>query len=389
MRDDEQAPMQTVRELLSIRYDQHDLHTWQARISDLTAALRVLSSDEARLLAQEVWGRYDHNKIVRFLGQLTTAVPGALAEWSVAFVAQGYIVPSWLYLDAPPSTTRQLIALFDQPEVVTQCDHLLQALAWIGDDLVREQFRAWREAPPPWQSHLFLASHEYAITAGWELTREGGRRDLYWQTSYELIPADEPEFTPSQHAVAVSTPTDETCGWCGRKLVALLDIDLQDPRCAFVVEGEEASNTVGRRLRIAHCRWCSSYTTLYTDVDLDGRVRWSDANGDMPSILQKVGLGADDELPPPAAQRLVLGAQRRTPFEAVGRFLLDEPGISQLGGHPDWIQDAEFPVCPGCQRRMRCIGQVSWEDIEEFAEGSTYAFLCLPCGKGATTYQQT
>jgi hypothetical protein len=107
------------------------------------------------------------------------------------------------------------------------------------------------------------------------------------------------------------------------------------------------------------------------------------------TILEKVGLGGHDDLPPPGPRKLVLGPQRRTPFEAVGRFMLDETGISQLGGHPDWIQDADFPVCPGCGRRMRCIGQVSREDIEEFAEGSTYAFLCLSCGKGATTYQQT
>jgi hypothetical protein len=381
--------MQAVRELLHIRYRQHDLHAWRAHIPELTAVLRVLGGNQARPLATEAWAHYDHQKMLPFLGQLNTSVPGALADWSAAFVAQGHFLPSWLYLDATPSTTRQLLALFDQPEVVTRCNHLLQALAWIGDDLVREQFCAWREDPPPWQSHLFLAAHEYAITAGWELMLDGGRRDLYHQTCYELIPADEPEFTPSRHAVAVSTPTDVSCGWCGRKLAALLDIDLHDPRCAFVVEGEAASTKCGTRLRIAHCQWCSYYATLYTDVDLQGRVRWSDANEDMPSILEKVGLGNVVDLPPPAPRRLVLGSKRRTPFEAVGRFRLDETGISQLGGHPDWIQDTDFPICPSCQRRMRCIGQVSWEDIEEIAEGSTYAFLCLPCGKEASTYQQT
>lgn len=389
MSDEEQAPMHTVRELVDIRYHQHDLHAWRAHIPQLTAALRVLDGDQARLLASELWAQYDQEKILDFLGQLNTSVPGALAEWSAAFVAQNHFRPSWLYLGAPSSTTRRLLALFDQPEVATRCSHLLQALAWIGDDLVREQFCAWREDPAPWQSHLFLASHEYAITAGWELTLEGGRRNLYHQTCYELVPAAEPEFTASRHAVAVSTPTDVSCGWCGRQLATLLDIDLRDTRCAFVVEGEAASDKMGTRLRIAHCRWCSYYATLYTDVDLQGSVRWSDTNEEMPSILAKVGLGNDDDLPPPAPRRLVLGPQRRTPFEAVGRFMLDEPGTSQLGGHPDWIQDSEFPVCPGCQRRMLCIGQVAWEDIEEFAEGSTYAFLCLSCGKGATTYQQT
>ena len=122
-----------------------------------------------------MWARYDHKTILDFLGQLNNSVPGALADCSAAFVAQGHFLLSWLYLGAPPSTTRQLLALFEQPQVVTQCSHLLQALAWIGDDLVREQFCAWREDPPPWQPHLFLAAHEYAITAGWELTLDRGR----------------------------------------------------------------------------------------------------------------------------------------------------------------------------------------------------------------------
>lgn len=62
---------------------------------------------------------------------------------------------------------------------------------------------------------------------------------------------------------------------------------------------------------------------------------------------------------------------------------------SQLGGVPNWIQDAEYPRCPGCQRRMLCIGQVAMDDIIPDHEGMTYAFLCAECGKAATTYQQT
>ena len=44
MSNDEQASMQTMRELLHIRYHQHDLYTWQAHIPELTAALRVLAA---------------------------------------------------------------------------------------------------------------------------------------------------------------------------------------------------------------------------------------------------------------------------------------------------------------------------------------------------------
>lgn len=102
-----------------------------------------------------------------------------------------------------------------------------------------------------------------------------------------------------------------------------------------------------------------------------------------------MGNGAGEEMPGPALRRLALGARRRTPFEAVGRFSLDVTGVSQIGGHPEWIQDIAYPICPSCQRRMECIGQVSWDDLDEFAEGITSAFLCLPCGKATTTYHQT
>ena len=93
MSDEEQAPMQTVRELVDIRYHQHDLHAWRAHIPQLTAALRVLDGDQAHLLASELWAQYDQEKILDFLGQLNTSVPGALAEWSAAFVAQNHFRP--------------------------------------------------------------------------------------------------------------------------------------------------------------------------------------------------------------------------------------------------------------------------------------------------------
>lgn len=62
--------------------------------------------------------------------------------------------------------------------------------------------------------------------------------------------------------------------------------------------------------------------------------------------------------------------------------------FSQVGGHPSWEQDAEYPRCPSCQQRMAFIAQLSNEDFE-VAEGIYYAFLCRPCQTAATHYQQT
>lgn len=385
----EQTPNEVLRKLVQTRFLQKDWRRWKERTPDITAALRALNKDQARTLADELWGQYDHESIMYFMGQINASVPGTLTEWCETFLDQGHLRPGWLFLGAPPAATKRLLGLLADPAPGQRPNDLLLALAWIGDDLVQKQFRAWRDDPPLWSSQLYIAPHEYAKEAGWELTPGGDRRNLYLPTCYELTSLDESERTPSRRPVVSPTPTETACGWCGRDLVTLLDINLSDPRCALIIEGIVSADAVATRLRIAHCLWCSCYATLYTDVDRQGAVRWSDANEKMPRILERVGLGSDYELLPSAAGRLVLGRRRRTSFEAMGRFMLAEGGVSQIGGHPEWIQDAEYPVCPGCQRLMTCIGQVAWEDVEAFAEGITYSFVCLDCGKAATTYQQT
>lgn len=379
-------PLAALRALIALRYEQRNWQAWRQQTPQLTQALRALSQEQARELARELWMHSGREALTPFLGQLNTSVPGALTDLSNELVAQQVFLPSWLYRGAARTTTQHLLHLLDDPAAQEQRNLLLLALAWVDEELVHTRFHAWRTSPPAWRADVYRAPEEFATDAGWELTPGGGRRQLYRSTCYELIPVDEPEYTPSAHAVAVSTPHEASCGWCGRRLVTLLDIDVRDPRCAFVV-GEEVNGAT--RLRIAYCLWCSSYATLYTDIDLVGGSVWSAANDDKPRILDQIGTGAGEEMPEPVPRRLAIGALRRTPFEAVGRFLLDETGISQIGGHPEWIQDSAYPICPSCQRRMEFIGQVSWEDQDAFAEGSTYAFLCLPCGKAATTYQQT
>lgn len=386
MKQSDRDPVEIVRDFIEARYGRGEWQTWRDNTQQLTHALRALSREQALQLAQEFWALYDHEEFAYALGQINTVVPGALAELHEVFIEERMFVPSWLYLGGAPETTERLLGLMKDEALKGERNALLLALAWIGDDLVRAVFRSWREQPPAWRSELYIDPDRYAEEAGWELTPEGGKRVLYRETCYELVVVDEAEGTPSAHAVAVATPNEAVCGWCGRRLVTLLDVDLRDGRCGFIV-GERTEG--GTRLRVAHCWWCSVYATLYTDVDLHGGSMWSAANGAKPRILEQVGTGEGEEEPEPASRRLVLGERRKTAFEAVGRFMLDEMGISQVGGHPEWIQDAEYPTCPGCQRLMECVGQVSWPDMDAYAEGCTYAFLCLPCGKAATVYQQT
>ncbi|BFH17646.1 hypothetical protein WJ0W_001943 [Paenibacillus melissococcoides] len=84
---------------------------------------------------------------------------------------------------------------------------------------------------------------------------------------------------------------------------------------------------------------------------------------------------------------LHLSASKRSAFHAASWTL--EAASSQLGGHPAWVQDADYPACPSCSATMKFLGQIDWEDIEEYGEGIYDAFICPDCRIAATNYQQT
>jgi hypothetical protein len=353
---------------------------------------------QARVIADALWERGrdkdDDTDLLSDLGGFNARFPGALADIWPDMIARGKIWPGWAFLGAPPAITEQLLALIDHQWGGGYND-LLMALAWVGNERVVNQFAEWREQPPTWQiqalqlRQLYMPAYEYAKEAGWELTPEGEKRQLYWTPCYQLILSD-----PSQDARDL-TPHADHCGWCDRPLVTLLDLDLTDSRLVFLTAELTEPAPSDARLRIAQCQWCSNYTTAYTDIDLHGGFTWSEDNNPEPSILENVGIGQDEwteELATKYARIMVLGEPRATPFDALAANMLGGDGneASQVGGHPTWIQDAEYPTCPRCEQSMRIVGQIGWQDVlQESAEGITYAFLCLPCGKAATTYQQS
>jgi uncharacterized protein YwqG len=64
-------------------------------------------------------------------------------------------------------------------------------------------------------------------------------------------------------------------------------------------------------------------------------------------------------------------------------------GGSQVGGHPLWLSDAEYPDCPSCSQPMAFVAQVQTSDLGEPAEGVWYAFVCFDCSIAASSYQWT
>ncbi len=251
---------------------------------------------------------------------------------------------------------------------------MLLALAWIGDDIARAAFRSWRDDPPAWADQLYVPPHRYAEEAGWELAPQGGRRDLFVRECHPLVGPGDERATPG--LVRIVDDHAEACRWCGRRMTTLLDLDLTAPQAGFL-------GLPGRRLRIATCEICTCYGIVFTRVDREGGPAWHEANR-RPDYLPE---GTEDWGGLPRRCLEFSGAPRNWLESA--SWLVPGVRFSQVGGHPTWIQDAEYPRCPDCGRPMPFLAQLSAEDCEERGEGIYYMFACRECGVAATGYQQS
>jgi hypothetical protein len=335
-----------------------------ASLEDLYASLTP--TEAARLVDAGVQafaeGKYDlAEAIARCVVCLTAHPITALLD---AFVTQQHYHPSIAFARAGPTIRDLLLQHIQAPDAPYNA--LLLALAWIGDAQVVQQFAAWRAQPPSWAATLNVPPEDYALEAGWELLPGARRHDLVATVAYALVPRSVPAPSP----VTVVQETPETCGWCGTPMTALFTLDGTAPALTWL-----AVNAV---MVIRTCVSCACYGVIYTSADPTQPV-WHPANQHPPFL-------PDDSGPPLPADQLVLAAQSRLPWYAADWFLPIR--FSQVGGHPTWIDDASYPRCPDCTRRMPVVAQLSVADIEP-GEGIYYAFLCSPCRIAATSYQQS
>ncbi len=295
--------------------------------------------------------------------------PGSLRPFHHELVARGVFYPPVVYHSADASVADDLKQLLDNDE---NLNNILLDLVWIGDEAVQEALHEWREKPPQWCANLYVPPHRYAEEAGWELTSDGKRRDLFSVACYPLVRHVDDDARRGM--VRIGADHQESCRWCGRRLVVLVELSRE---CLSLVGVD------GGQLRIATCDVCTCYGPVFTKVDWQGGATWHARNA-RPEYLPEDSSDWD-RMP---VDPLALGRRPRHFLESAD-WLLPGVSYSQIGGLPTWIQDAEYPRCPECSRPMFFLGQLSNEDFIEHAEGTYYLFLCTPCGVAATGYQQS
>ncbi|MFJ7405023.1 MULTISPECIES: DUF1963 domain-containing protein [unclassified Lysinibacillus] len=256
-------------------------------------------------------------------------------------------------------------------------NHLLLVLGWIGDTVVTEQFREWHMQPPTWSEQLFVTPETYALDGGWELTPDGERRDLINHLCYAIRQADQQldNLNEDHHAHFLES-SHSTCPWCNRKLTKLMDVATTHPALKYLHLQME-------NLQVITCDVCGSFSTIYMELDNHGVPVWSRHNQEPDYLPDIDDLSSEAETVP----SLVLSHEPQSPYYAAVWTMsqLD----SQIGGHPSWVQEPEYPLCPCCERRMQFIGQIDYADFDKYAEGIFYMFICPKDRMTATAYQQS
>lgn len=343
-----------------------------AKSKEATQAYRDLSDGEvAELITVALAGGDD---IQQILGCLACLHPGSLKRFQPKFIERQIFLPGLIYHDADEECAHELADLIPSSSTLGQ-NHLLLCMAWAGNAAVQKLFSKWRDSPPSWVADLHVPPQAYANEAGWELLPNGERHDLFFKTCMPLVkPSDSPGLSKG---VAVGTSDNQPCPWCGNQFVALLDFDLTNEVVLFM-------RLAGTRLRVTACHVCSCYGTVLSKNDgVGGSVGHS--SNVRPEYLPE----DSSDWPAFPEQPLVLSGTTRHFMESASWTGLPSAAFSQIGGLPTWIQDAEFPDCPECERKMLFIGQVSNEDYDQWSEGIYYCFVCPKCNVTATTYQQS
>lgn len=331
----------------------------------------VTEAEIAELVQDALTGDDDMQEVLPALACLQS---GSLKPFHHRLIDREIVYPGLIYHDADEDCALRFVDLMRTSENRLRSNHLLLCMAWAGNAEVQKAFSRWRESPPAWAADLHVPPHAYADEAGWELTPDGQRRDLFFRTVRPLVKSG--DAANSLVGVSVSIPTDETCPWCERLLVSLFDIDTRSETAAFLGLG-------GKALRVTTCDVCCAFGTIFSKNDGKGGSKWHTANVRPNYLPDPSEWDAFPERP------LVLSGERRHFMESASWSMVPGVSFSQMGGLPTWVQDAEYPLCPECSKKMLFVGQISNEDFDQMSEGIEYAFVCRACHVTAVTYQQS
>lgn len=283
-----------------------------------------------------------------------------------AFEKKVFGVPT-LYRDASEEVQGAMIQMLEQDEC-PEANLILCCLAVCGSEKVREAFYRFEKEPKGWQRKLCVSPSVYAEMGGWSFDDKGERYSLIHDECYPLLPSDRQD-----DAVKVGVPIEGKCKICGCDLVNILEIDGNDSRLSFLgIEGKI-------KLPICiNCAGLSEKTVIRYQGNGAGSFEIVDSFEDENYI-------SSDSVQAIQKKHLTLSLQPKPTYYACG---CDE--MPHLGGQANWVQDAQYEVCPDCGKKMQLMGSIPWESLlEDNTEGTLYLNHCSECKVVVAFHQQT
>lgn len=352
---------------------------------DSTKNLRFLqriSVSQAVQLAQSLLEEVQAGKLQSYLfadgiEQLICCIPNVLDGIEEAVFQ--HITPSFHSIAYLAANHKVRDSLLEQLAIVENkwlAEMVLNALAWIGDEVVRAKFIELSGTNSSLYKDTIFSHCRYSTTtrAGWELTSLGERRNLFYAESYELVPFERTHGNADMETIVCITPHEDKCGWCDLPLLTAVELNLYDQRFGFI-------GVPGERLKFALCQRCSQFETTFFQMDTKGKSTW------FPLPLGAGSTLKDEPVLEIAPVGYAFGLRlRRSAYETLCYPF--SPCVSQIGGFPTWLQGEQFPVCPTCKKTMMFVAQLTNADFP-YPEGTIYLHFCPDCRVSAANFQQT
>lgn len=324
-----------------------------------------LSEDEIKKRQKDILARIDElYKYDEIYSDLTYIfyLHGICDEQIIEEVTKnsGYYPPE-IYKKASIKIRDELIKRLSSEENIVKLNHILSALAWQGDEVVRELFFKLYNAPKPWKAKLHVDMDGYAQVAGWSFDGSGKRRSLVFDRCFTCQPCQSADAS-----VKFKAANDEKCKFCNGEMLE------------FTIK-KESLKRLGLELKndavLKFCPTCVGFVQYFCQND--GK-----------SVqIETVGEGESEDYVREAVA--VLDGQN---FELTSEvcahysYMIDSEIL--LGGYAQWLQDIEHLACPKCGKTMKYLAQIPFGALID-GEGTIYMQICDECEVVGANFQCT
>ncbi len=274
---------------------------------------------------------------------------------------QGEYYPFEIYKNASSDVRDELINSLNGAENMVKINHILCALAWQGDEVVRELFFKLYKAPKPWKAKLYVDTDAYAQVAGWSFDESGKRKSLVFDKCFTCEPSQNADASIKFKALS-----DEKCKFCSGEMLE------------FIIK-KESLKRIGLELKndavLKFCPTCVSLVQYFCQNDGNSVQIEIVGEGDSEDYLRDAVATLD-------GQKFELASEVCAHYS----YMIDSEIL--LGGYPQWEQDSEHLKCPKCSKSMKYLAQIPLGSLVD-GEGTIYVQICDECGIIGANFQCT